>query len=369
MKHLVLTISFILLYCRLCFGAAAVMYVTVDGADTKDGTTWAKAMGLAEWETNVEGSAEAGDVYYVAGGTYTLTNAWDTALSGTKTSHIKIIGVKSGTSNEPPVFSDWAYTTDRPLIAAAANSFTFEDYWEIRNLRVTTTAAGGFQVDLACYIINCHSNNSSETTDRFAIYGWNYDNKYINCEAQSSVGYGIYPYHNPADIIGCYIHDCKIGIREQDKLRVIGNIIGICTDEGLTVASRVANIIINNTFYDCGTGIYGTTGTLNAFYNNIIKDCLVGARFSADYDSNIFDYNCWDNVNDTTNVTWGNNRVEGDPSMTEPWNGDFTLESGSNCLDAGMQVGTNQGATGDYKVNIGADQNDNTAATTSHGHF
>lgn len=48
---------------------------------------------------------------------------------------------------------------------------------------------------------------------------------------------------------------------------------------------------------------------------------------------------------------------------------DFTLGSGSNCLDAGSQVGTNTGATGDYKWNIGADQDDvaGGVATTSYG--
>lgn len=41
---------------------------------------------------------------------------------------------------------------------------------------------------------------------------------------------------------------------------------------------------------------------------------------------------------------------------------DFTLQSGSPCLDAGMQPSTNEGLTGDYKWNIGADQDDVTAA-------
>ncbi len=41
---------------------------------------------------------------------------------------------------------------------------------------------------------------------------------------------------------------------------------------------------------------------------------------------------------------------------------DFTVGSGSNALDAGIQPGVNQGLEGDYKWNIGADQDDNTAA-------
>lgn len=37
---------------------------------------------------------------------------------------------------------------------------------------------------------------------------------------------------------------------------------------------------------------------------------------------------------------------------------DFTLAGGANALDAGLQIGTGQGVTGDYKWNIGADQDD-----------
>ena len=48
--------------------------------------------------------------------------------------------------------------------------------------------------------------------------------------------------------------------------------------------------------------------------------------------------------------------------FTDAANGDFTLGSGSPAIDAGLQVGVNTGAVGDYKVNIGADQDDVVAA-------
>ena len=73
--------------------AAATMYVTVAGAGDKSGSTWGNAMGLGEWETDVEATAEAGDIYYLEAGTYTLTNAFSTALDGTDVAPIKIIGV------------------------------------------------------------------------------------------------------------------------------------------------------------------------------------------------------------------------------------------------------------------------------------
>ena len=101
-----------LLIPKLCFGVAATMYVTVAGAGTKAGTSWANAFGYAEWETDYEGSAEPGDIYYVEDGTYTLTSDFSTARDGTVDSYIKVIGVATGTTNEPPVSSDWGFTTE-----------------------------------------------------------------------------------------------------------------------------------------------------------------------------------------------------------------------------------------------------------------
>jgi hypothetical protein len=41
---------------------------------------------------------------------------------------------------------------------------------------------------------------------------------------------------------------------------------------------------------------------------------------------------------------------------------DFTLGAASPCLDAGLQIGSNMGVTGDYETNIGVDQDDVDAA-------
>jgi len=44
--------------------AATDMYVTTSGAGTKSGLSWANAFSLAEFETDIEGSVEAGDRYF-----------------------------------------------------------------------------------------------------------------------------------------------------------------------------------------------------------------------------------------------------------------------------------------------------------------
>ena len=53
--------------------------------------------------------------------------------------------------------------------------------------------------------------------------------------------------------------------------------------------------------------------------------------------------------------------VNADPDFTDAPNQDFTVGSGSPVLDTGIQVGTDTGAVGDYKWNIGTDQDDNAA--------
>ena len=95
--------------------AAATMYATVAGAGDKSGDTWAKAMDLAAWQADALNNSESGDIYYVAGGTYALAGGFDcNARIATAAAPISIIGVKSGTTNEPPVIGDWATEdTDR----------------------------------------------------------------------------------------------------------------------------------------------------------------------------------------------------------------------------------------------------------------
>ena len=139
--------------------AAATMYVTAAGAGGTDGTDWANAMNLAAWSSDAISSAEAGDIYYVQGGqTYTLAANWIAANDGLVTSPITIIGVNSGTSAEPPTFSDWAIDdASRPIIAAGASDFIFDNYWKFKNLSVTTTDSNGFRGDVGPQFENCKS--------------------------------------------------------------------------------------------------------------------------------------------------------------------------------------------------------------------
>ena len=63
--------------------AAADMYVTNTGAGDKSGSSWANAMSLTEFATDVVSNCEAGDRYFIMGGqTYTFTANINSARDG-----------------------------------------------------------------------------------------------------------------------------------------------------------------------------------------------------------------------------------------------------------------------------------------------
>lgn len=322
------------------------IYVTVAGAGNKSGSTWGNAMGRAEWETDLEAPASPDDTYYVEEGTYTLSEDIDnSAIDGTSTAPIKIIGVKSGTSNEPPVFADHAFTTARPLIEAAGWMWKFGDYWIFKNLRVTTTEATGFQTGANCLLINCASNNSSGTSGRRG-FTLGAVNNVIGCEAQSINGQAFRADGSNNKFVGCYAHDSDYGFHAASgRMDTINSIADTCTIAGINIDARSDSQAINNTIYNCAIGIRGTSAVRCLIVNNIIDACTIGASWTTNYPSNYFDYNCWDNTTDTVNITKGDNAVTGDPGMGNPANGDFSIDSESNCVDAALDAGDLTGAT------------------------
>lgn len=317
----------------------ATYYATVAGAGAKNGAAWATAFDLAALETHVEGSAAAGDLYYVAGGTYTLTGNWNTALDGTAASPIHFIGVKSGTTNEPPIVSDWADDTDRPLFAAAANECRFDNYWIIRNIRVTTTEDDGFRADTGSLIVNCYSNNSSNA-DRIAIKVAGDQSRIIDCEAESggaTKGRCIGLPNAAARVIGCYCHDGSDGIVISLGAVISFNIIDTMDDTGINGGNDHAVVAMNNTIYNCSVGISETIGTRWVVMNNIISDCTTGISWDTEQKSNYFDFNnYYNNTADVSNVTKGPNATAYEPQYTGA--GDFSLNTASDCIGAAFSI-------------------------------
>ncbi len=327
--------------------AAADMMVTVAGAGDKSGSTWANAMGMAEWITDMTTNSEAGDRYFVEEGTYTFGGASDSsARNGTSAAPIQIIGVLSGTSNEPPVFSDYASGANRPVMAVAANVFSVGDYWIAQGLDTTTTNSNGFYVGDYSIVYNCKSNNSGIAT-RYAFRG-DQATRFIACEAQSANGRAI-RLHIATSCVACYAHDSVVGFYFGSAYSTVVNCIAdTCTTYGLCVDNQSVQVMVNNTIYNCGTGIYGSTGFASTVINNIIDACTKGVEWTTPDLSSWFDYNCWDNTDDVvdTDIIWGNNRSEGDPGMAGPAGGDFTVtQADANVHNLALDVGDLTGAT------------------------
>lgn len=299
--------------------APTTMYVTVAGAGDNQGSTWARAFALADWLDDMTNNAEAGDLYNVYTGTYTLVGDFSTALDGSATNPIRIVGVSDQGVPPTPATGD-----DRPLIAANTRQCRWGDYWEVNRVRGTTTEAQGFRVDAGGKFINCNGNNSSGAA---ALYLGNTDALAIDCEAQAASGTAIYLQSNRCGVFGCYVHDSDTGIRGKAGAHIAFNLIDSCpdpNDSGIDLGAEFGVLVLANTIYNCNLGIEATTAKRCTFVNNIVDSCLLGAGWGTEQKSNYWDWNNWkNNTSDVTNVTKGPNALAVDPDFIDAANGNF----------------------------------------------
>lgn len=380
-KEILFLVSFLLIT-SVCWGAAADMAVTVAGAGDGSGTAgdgvtleWDNAMSLAQWETDAGTacSSEAGDRYFVTEGTYTLNEAWDCTNSGTTAGRIQVIGVVSGTSAEPPTITDWANSdgtcSDCPLIAAAANTFNFEDMWTLRNLNVTTTAESGFVIDQGSHIINCKSLNSSGSANRRAFHIGNQNTLLMGSDGQSDAGRAVQG-GNAIFIWGNWLHDSDAGhFNSAAPSTYVFNIFDN-NAIGLNMDNDTGVFAANNTFYSNSTaGITGAGGQRQMIINNIFNDNLVGVTNTSGSDKSWFlDYNDFEgNGTPVTNVDRGPNTLSLDPVFGGADAGDFSI--GTNLKAAAYPGIFGGGLTTGY-LDTGAVQREeagSAAATTAYG--
>jgi len=269
--------------------------------------------------------------------------------------------------------SDHAFGTNRPVFAMGTNAFATQDYTELHNIIFTMTDANINLCSVAAYctVFNCKASNKSTTAFKSAIFAGNYC-LIVGCEAVSTKGYGI-SIGGASVVSACYIHDCsERGISCTAATTVIESCVLDTNKIGIYLANYLGRII-NNTIYNCNTGISFTTGSNSLIKNNIISQCATSGVTSTSGEGllNLYKNNLLNNTTNGTNVTFDSSNFvvdSGTTVLTDAANGDFTLKTGDmTARSKGLMVGVNQGtADKAFHVNIGADQTGDfpTAANT-----
>ena len=314
-------------------------YVTVAGAGSKIGTSWANAFGFAEFITDTAGTATPGDNYWIEGGTYTLIATFNAPLDGTIFLHIRFWGVNSGTTNEPPTVSDLALGVNRPLFSSSSYSFLLDNYWDLLHLRFEfSSVALGCQMDATGTLRNTSIKNTYNSAAAKCIDLRSSGYHVFDCEFECTYGFAVdsggtnYFARN-------YFHDCNKGILHTGANSIIReNIFDTCTI-GEDVGAVTGIDHEQNTYYNCTTGIAGTTSAENTILNNTFSNCVDGIDFTSVSIQKLINYNnYYNNTTDVTGITKGPNALSVNPQFTDAPNGDFSLSSASALIGAALGI-------------------------------
>jgi len=271
----------------------------------------------------------AGNTLWIKAGTYTLTTYTNLQTNGTTTLPIYFKGYNATRDDAPS-------GTDRPLVACGAYMIEFGTYWWVSHVRATGTYTQVMRKTGTAILENCGAINTAGGANRSAFSSDNGD-RLLCCDGESTNGYA-FDLSAPAQVTNCIAQDSAVGYRLAPNNGTLSASVATgCVTGVLVGAVRIQ--VRKCTIYDCTTGISGTTGTSNAFVDNIIDTCTTGASFSSDYKSDYWDYNNYHgNGTDVSNVTKGANATAYDPDFENAAGGDFRLKAGSSCLTAGMPI-------------------------------
>ena len=330
----------------------AYYHVTVAGAGNNSGDSWANAMADSDFETHIEGSSVAGDVYFLKDGTYDFTGG-DVDFNlrdATAVSPIAIIGVKAGTTNEGAniVYSDWSISAaDRPFFDLGVNQIRTGDYCILRNLDLEGGGASTLNKGIGGYTENCKIYNDSGTAGRDAVYN-GVGSGIFNCEVEAETGNGIQTFSAP--VLFTYIHDCDGAgysaiVVYGAHVKMCFNILDNCSF-GVNSTSDDHCLALNNTFYETDVGVSETDAIHWACINNVMEgNDTDGFVWTTQTDANFFwknhgdDTRCndmWDGV-DTTTVFQDYEVTTGDPVFDTPGS-DHAIGAASPCYGTGMSI-------------------------------
>jgi len=332
----------------------AEYYTTQAGAGLKNGNDWANAFDEPALEVHLEGAGVAGDHHWIMDGTYTLdSDINSSARAGSAVSPISIIGVKAGTTNEPPVYSDWSRAdADRPFFDCAVFEFRVGARYIIRNISLQGSDTNVLYVGNRSIVENCKIENdngiaAAKRCLNMSIYSIAYNNEIFSTNTNGIYTTGF------ARIKFNYIHDMSQAA-QGIGLNVVGdgvvaefNIFDNCTTGVNSGNGHDDSTIDNNTFYGCDSAVLGTNGSAWVLVNNLFEGQTVdGFKWTTQTDNNFFWRNhgddarnndMWDLVAVTPSPFADHEVTVGNPLFTTP-GADHSLQDTSPDIGVGMSI-------------------------------
>ena len=311
------------------------MYVISGGLGDTSGDSWANAMSLAAFEVDVEAAMEAGNVYYILAGTYTLTDSISSDLDGGDGTPISFVGVADTASPATRGSGD-----DRPTFVCGAYFVRNDNYITWENCRFLGTGGSVLRVDRRCFVKNCYANNSSGTANRDAFDSQSTATNFFDCEMESTNGIGSDNY-GPSNFRNCYVHHSSVGIETGPPSIFSENIVAICSTVGIKVTGSNCHLF-GNTIYGCIAGMVHTAAlAMGVVRNNIFSQCTIGLEGTGINFNLDIDYNDWfGNTADCALYDTGANCISVDPVFTNTADGseDFSLDSSSGLLGSAFGI-------------------------------
>jgi len=320
-------------------GGAATLDRAVGSSASISSGTW-RIGGAASLADSTDDAffenAIAGNRYWVKGGSYTLGSAVTISAAGSASKPILVEGFNTIRSDRPT-------GTTRPLFTCGSSAFTLTSYWELYNMRFTSSnSTNALAMGINSKIVQVKIENTSSGR---TVVTPSTDALILNCELLSNGGICITNDVSASiSVIGCYIHDGARGITHSSggSLFFAYNIMENFSEYGIgTVGASLAQImIIGNTFYGAATpagiGIKLTSGTTDVrVINNIIYGWATGVSHAdvqtIGYD-NFNDY--YNNTADVSNWIKGANDLALNPQFVSAATHNFAI--GPNLRAAGI---------------------------------
>lgn len=329
-----------------------------DGGDGSGGTL--KVGGAADDPEQVSASVVAGNTVWIKAGTYTV--ALNVDVSGGGTTPIAWKGYNTTRDDKPT-------GTDRPLIDCAstlANGIV-QDVADqtYRHVRVANCTGDGILYGAGATFINVKSSSNGDE-------GWddsaNVSINCFRCESASNGGFGFEATASATasgiSVGGTYIHDnTSGGVNSGNQGSVFYSVVEANSGDGIDETLNCINSIAHG---NTGAGSDGFDELIStAYYINCVSTSNGQYGFSGTDSYGAFDFNAY-NGNGTAGLnvmTSGENDLTSAPNFTDSANGDYTYQASSAYIGTGFpNTLTSLGLIGDYQMNIGLDQDDNTVA-------